>query len=126
MGKSLCVFFNRRYGNFLADLNGVVNNTGKSIDGRADKADLNLEIVSVNVDLVVPRAADDLFGAVVNLNGDISVIVGEFYVVDAIFDGNAGKLIDSVLDVAESADRAADGALRAALLRAVSLRIDVK
>lgn len=110
MGKSLCVFFNRRYGNFLAKLNGVVNNTGKGINACGDTDNLNAEILNIDIDLVVPGAADDLAGGVVDLDiSDISVVVGELYVLHAGSDGNAGKLIESVLNVAESTDRTADG-----------------
>lgn len=81
LGKSLCVFFNRRYGNFLAKLNGVVNNTGKGINACGDTDNLNAEILNIDIDLVVPGAADDLAGGVVDLDiSDISVVVGELYV----------------------------------------------
>ena len=98
----------------------------KGINACGDTDNLDAKVVNVDIDLVVPCAADDLAGVVVNLNGDISVIVSELYVLDTGSYANAGKLIKSVLDVAESTDRTADRTLRRALLRAVSLRLDVE
>ena len=81
------------YSSFLADLNGVVNNAVKGINACGNADNLDAKVVNIDVDLVVPCAADDLAGVVVNLNGDISVIVGELYVLDTGSYANAGKLI---------------------------------
>ena len=58
------------------DVNGVVNATSEVLSGEL-KTELDFSFANENLNRIVPVAADDLTGVLVNLALDVSVGVGE-------------------------------------------------
>lgn len=107
----------------ISALSGVreSDDTLEVIDGD----DGDLDAVCIDIDIICPAAFDDLAGGVVNLDDDLAVGVGQLNLAVLVVDAES-ELSDSVIDIAESTDCAADGTAVVISLRALSLILDVE
>ena len=104
--------------------NSIINYTFQIFNGEFE-SELYLSLADINMDGVMPCAADNFAGAVINSAFDISILICELYGLLAAVKSCA-KGLDSVVDIAEGADASCNGACGMGIgLGAVGLLLEV-